>query len=139
MRAVAFFEAHKEVPVRLDTIFGNREVKFPQFNNDILFIWGVDARHYQPIWRTITWANRLAYSSSVGSQKLIYYLGGSQGILFPQFNQQTPINPDNGYVYQALASSMRGFQQNIRNGNSFKGVKLPSLECLFFPRSLERF
>ena len=119
LRAVAFFEAHKEVPVRLDTIFGSREVKFPQFNNDILFVWGFDARHYQPIWRTITWANRLAYSSSVGSQKLIYYLGGSQGILFPQFNQQTPINTDNGYVYQALASSMRGFQQNIRNGNSF--------------------
>ena len=95
------------------------EVKFPQFNNDILFVWGFDARHYQPIWRTITWANRLAYSSSVGSQKLIYYLGGSQGILFPQFNQQTPVNIDNGYVYQALASSMRGFQQNIRNGNSF--------------------
>ena len=119
LRAVAFFEAHKEVPVRLDTIFGSREVKFPQFNNDILFVWGFDARHYQPIWRTITWANRLAYSSSVGSQKLIYYLGGSQGILFPQFNQQTPVNIDNGYVYQALASSMRGFQQNIRNGNSF--------------------
>ena len=40
LRAVAF-EAHKEVPVRLDTIFGNREVKFPQFNNDILLSGGL--------------------------------------------------------------------------------------------------
>ncbi len=80
---------------------------------------GIDYRNYQRIHRTLIWANRFAYSSSFGDNKLIYYMGGVDNWLFPKFNPFTPVDPDQPYVYQTLATNLRGFDQNIRNGNSF--------------------
>jgi hypothetical protein len=37
----------------------------------------------------------------------------------PTFNPEVPVAQDQNYAYQALASNLRGFSQNIRNGNSF--------------------
>jgi len=39
--------------------------------------------------------------------------------MFPKFNMDTPIDRSMNYAYQTLATNMRGFNQNIRNGNSF--------------------
>ena len=39
--------------------------------------------------------------------------------LVPQFNMTTPNDYEPNYAYQTLATNMRGFYQNIRNGNSF--------------------
>lgn len=114
-----FYEFHKEIPAERDTIFNDKEVKFPQFNNRYMMVWGFDARYYQKIYKTITWANRLAYSSTWGQQKMVYYLGSTDGVIAPQFNEVTQVNPNNGYAYQALATNLRGFKQNIRNGNSY--------------------
>lgn len=36
---------------------------------------GLDFRHYIKIHRNLVWANRLAASTSSGTQKLVYYLG----------------------------------------------------------------
>ena len=83
------------------------------------FVLGVDIRNYQKIHRTLIWANRFAASTSFGSGKLIYYLGGEDNWLFPSFNTNTPVAQDQNYVFQTLATNMRGFNQNIRNGNSF--------------------
>ncbi len=83
------------------------------------FVLGVDIRNYQRIHRTLIWANRFAASTSFGSGKLIYYLGGEDNWLFPSFNTNTPVAQDQNYVFQTLATNMRGFNQNIRNGNSF--------------------
>ena len=87
--------------------------------NSTMYVVGVDFRHYQKIHREIIWANRFAASTSFGEQKLIYYLGGVDNNLFPQFNHSTNIDISQNYAYQALATNMRGFDQNIRNGNSF--------------------
>jgi hypothetical protein len=46
-------------------------------------------------------------------------MGGVDNWLFPKFNQITPIDYNQNYAYQTLATNMRGFNQNIRNGNSF--------------------
>ena len=35
------------------------------------------------------------------------------------FDQTIPVSPTENYGFQALATNMRGFTQNIRNGNSF--------------------
>jgi hypothetical protein len=113
------YEFHKQIPTREDTIFNNFNVQMPQFENSYMMVWGFDARHYQKIYKNIIWANRFAYNTSVGTRKLIYYLGGTDNLLLPQFNQETPINPENTYAFQTLAYNMRGFQQNIRNGNSY--------------------
>jgi len=84
-----------------------------------LFVLGFDFRHYTKIHRTFIWANRFAGSTSLGNDNLIYYMGGVDNWLFPKFNEETPIDYSQNYAFQTLATNMRGFTQNIRNGNSF--------------------
>ncbi len=84
-----------------------------------MYVVGLDFRHYIKVHREIIWANRFAWSTSFGQQKLIYYLGGVDNNLFPKFNQSTNIDLSQNYAYQTLATNMRGFDQNVRNGNSF--------------------
>ncbi|MEP7111442.1 MAG: hypothetical protein ABI760_25825, partial [Ferruginibacter sp.] len=80
------------------------------------FNWGVDARYYYPIYRNFIWAGRAAAEFSWGVQKTIYFAGGTDGGLFPKFNENKPA-PDN-YAFQTLAVNLRGFNQNISNGNN---------------------
>lgn len=80
---------------------------------------GFDFRHYQKIHRQIIFASRVAGSSSIAKQKVMYYLGGVDGWLVPRFNNEIQIDRERSYKYQALATNMRGFTQNIRNGNNF--------------------
>lgn len=87
--------------------------------NSNMYIFGLDYRYYKKIHRELIWANRFAASTSIGDQKLIYYMGGTDGWLAPRFNPETPIDYSQNYTYQAVATNMRGFDQNVRNGNSF--------------------
>ena len=79
---------------------------------------GFDARHYLPIYRNIIWAVRAAGDASWGTEKFIYYLGGVDNWLFPKFNKENTPDPDNEYAFQSLAVNMRGFKQNLSNGNN---------------------
>ena len=45
---------------------------------------GFDARHYLPIYRNFIWAVRAAGDFSWGNKKIVYYLGGTDGWLFPK-------------------------------------------------------
>lgn len=107
-------------------VFGERY----QLTNDLASdfnVVGFDFRHYQKISRDFIWAFRTAGSTSFGQRKLVYYLGSVDDwiILNPdkeRFNQLTPIAQDQNYEFQALASPMRGFIQNARNGNSFSVI-----------------
>jgi hypothetical protein len=88
-----------------------------------LFNAGFDIRNYLPIYRNVIWAVRAAGDFSWGSQKVIYYLGGVDGWLKlgsdpnKYFYQNAPA-PDIDYAYQALAVNLRGYKQNIANGNN---------------------
>ncbi len=82
------------------------------------FNWGLDGRYYYPIYRNFIWAGRAAAEFSWGNQKTIYYLGGTDGGLFPKFNDNNTPAPDNYYTFQSLAVNMRGFNQNVSNGNN---------------------
>jgi Tol biopolymer transport system component len=84
-----------------------------------LVVVGMDFRNYQKLHRTLIWANRFAASTSFGNNKLLYYMGGVDNWLFPTYNTSTPVATDQDYAFQTLATNMRGFDQNIRNGNSF--------------------
>jgi Tol biopolymer transport system component len=79
---------------------------------------GFDARHYLPIYRNIIWAVRGAGDFSWGPQKLIYYVGGVDNWLFPKFNDGVKPAPDVDYAFQSLAENLRGFRQNVSNGNN---------------------
>ncbi len=103
--------------------------------NTECFVLGFDIRNYQKIHRALIWANRFAASTSFGSGKLVYYLGGVDNWLFPRFNSGTPVAQDQNYVFQTLGTNMRGFDQNIRNGNSFfvfnSELRLPVFRYFF--------
>ncbi|MES2430663.1 MAG: hypothetical protein V4556_06965 [Bacteroidota bacterium] len=82
------------------------------------FNWGLDARYYYPIYRNFIWAGRAAADFSWGSQKTVYYLGGADGWFKPTFNNNNRPAPDQTYAFQTLAVNMRGFEQNVANGNN---------------------
>lgn len=78
---------------------------------------GFDGRYYHKIYRNFIWAGRAAADFSWGGQKLIYYLGGVDGWINPRFNKNQPA-PDQSYAFQSLTVNMRGYNQNIANGNN---------------------
>jgi hypothetical protein len=79
---------------------------------------GFDARYYYKIYRNFIWAGRAAADFSWGGQKIIYYLGGVDSWINPKFNGQNFPAQDQSYAFQSLAVNMRGYQQNIANGNN---------------------
>jgi hypothetical protein len=105
-------------------IFGEYYRELTSAKSDMVVL-GIDFRKYTRIHRELIWANRFAASTSFGPTKLLYYLGGVDnwmGYLFNNvnmFNSAIPVTPNVNYGFQALATNMRGFSQNIRNGNSF--------------------
>lgn len=115
----------------INIYFGTRFKVFGEYYNEVsskksyMFVVGADFRHYQKIYRDLIWANRFAASGSFGPSRLIYYLGGVDnwmGYLFNSngmFDQSVPVDPKVHYGFQALATNMRGFSQNIRNGSNF--------------------
>lgn len=111
--------------VGMNLYYGTRWKVFAEYHQLIdgektnVAVVGFDVRHYTKIHRTFIWANRIAGSSSFGSDNLIYYMGGVDNWLFPSYNYDTPIDYSQHYAYQTLATNMRGFNQNIRNGNNF--------------------
>ncbi|MEO6305440.1 MAG: hypothetical protein ABIP51_19920, partial [Bacteroidia bacterium] len=123
--------------VRLEYVFDNtRNVMLNIMNGFRFKIWGeywqikdtknrnlitsgFDARHYQKVHRQITWCNRLAGGNSLGTDRLIFYLGGVDNWLNPSFNSNINIVKPEQYGFQTIATNMRGFKQNIRNGNNF--------------------
>jgi Tol biopolymer transport system component len=129
LKAEAIFDNTRNRGVNI--LLGTRAKAFGEYYRQLnraqsdMFVLGVDFRHYTRIHRDLIWANRFAASTSFGSTKLLYYLGGVDnwmGFLFnsgEMFNRSVPVTPNQNYSFQALATNMRGFSQNIRNGNSF--------------------
>ena len=78
---------------------------------------GFDGRYYHKIYRNFIWAGRAAGDFSWGGQKILYYLGGVDGWIGPQFNKNQPAS-DQSYAFQSLTLNMRGYNQNIANGNN---------------------
>lgn len=99
-------------------IFGEYYQEVDRENTDFKVL-GADIRHYLRIHRDLILATRLAGSTSFGSQKLVYYLGGVDNWLIPRFDNSIPVAQNQGYAFQTIATPMRGFFQNARNGNSF--------------------
>lgn len=123
LRAELVYDNSKRIGTNLHV--GSRGKVFAEYHQKIarntanLIVAGFDYRHYTRISRNFIWANRIAGSTSFGQQKLIYYMGGVDNWILARFDTGTPIDYSQNYAYQTLATNMRGFSQNIRNGNSF--------------------
>ena len=102
----------------------NRQVNKVQFaDGPNTFNFGVDFRYYYPIYRNFIWAGRAAADFSWGNQKMCYFLGGADGwLMFGSadkfFNSSPAPASDQDYAFQSLAVNMRGYKQNIANGNN---------------------
>jgi WD40 repeat protein len=105
-------------------IFGEYYKELTARKSDMIVL-GVDFRKYIKIHRELIWANRFAASTSYGPTKLLYYLGGVDNWMgyfftkYTMFDNSIPVNSNVNYGFQALATNLRGFSQNVRNGNSF--------------------
>ena len=80
---------------------------------------GADVRHYVPIGRDAVWASRFSAVTSMGSDKILFYLGGTDNWVFPSFNLETPLDVTENFAFKTLAPNLRGFKYNIRNGSSY--------------------
>ncbi|RFM29902.1 hypothetical protein DXN05_02705 [Deminuibacter soli] len=83
-----------------------------------IFNIGFDGRHYLKIYRNFIWATRAAGDFSFGRDRIAYYLGGADGWIGAKFNQANYASFDQNYRYQSLAINMRGYNQNLANGNN---------------------
>ena len=97
----------------------NYQINTPQTGEGRkMFNFGFDARNYYPIYRNFIWAVRAAGDFSWGNQKIIYYLGGQDGWMFPKASQYPVPDYTQNYTYQSLAVNLRGYNQNVANGNN---------------------
>jgi len=128
----------------------NRQVSKVQFaDGPNTFNFGFDGRYYYPIHKNFIWAGRVAGDFSWGNQKFIYYLGGVDGWLMfgpnekekngvikeRYFNSNNKPANDQAYAFQSLAVNMRGYIQNVANGNNAVVInsefRLPVFSTLF--------
>ena len=125
----------------------NTDISKEKLNNGKFnFNWGADVRYYYPIYRNFIWAGRAAADFSWGNQKTIYYLGGVDSWLMlgsntksdgsnRYFNTHNPADRNVEYAFQSLAVNVRGFLQNVANGNNAvvlnSEFRLPVFTTLF--------
>lgn len=116
------------IPMELNIQRGTRLKFFAEYlqelggNYDPTLNLGFDLRHYQRITRNFIWVNRLAGATSLGDRKLVYYMGAVDNWVLrsnPDFDQDITVDPNQNFGFQTIATPMRGFIQNTRNGNSF--------------------
>ncbi len=107
------------------------------FSNGFTSILGFDARYYQPILRHAVLALRGTGATSFGSDKMLYFLGGVESALGGKYDENIPV-PGGNYTFKALAPHLRGFDYNIRNGNSYLlsniELRLPLLKLMGIKR-----
>jgi hypothetical protein len=95
---------------------------------------GIDFRTYQPIYRNITWATKIALAHSDGTAKVQYQLGGVD-------NWYRPKTDNNGtggtgdYGFMMLATNLRGYKQAAQKGNTFglfnTEIRVPIVSTFF--------
>lgn len=117
------FDSSKELATNL--WHGSKLKIFAEYNqkialeHDNLIVLGFDFRKSVHLFRNMTWTTRLAASTNFGVSRLVYFMGGVDNWIAPKFNSTIWVDQTKNYQYQTLATNMRGFAQNTRNGTSF--------------------
>lgn len=125
LSAKAEFVYDNTTEIQLNIPKGLKFKVFAEYFNNInqnksnIYNVGFDLRYYQKIHKNFIWANRIAFASSFGSQKILYFLGGVDAWLNQQYNTSISVDGNTSYGLQAPVNNMRGLQQNIRNGNNY--------------------
>ena len=100
------------------------------------------------------WAVRAGGDFSFGNQKLVYFLGGTDGWFifnnnikndgsYRYFNEANIPAADQEYAFQSLAVNMRGYIQNLASGNNAlvvnSEVRMPVMSTLFDKTANNKF
>lgn len=105
-----------------------------QFNKGVMTVLGFDARHYVSLDRRSIFAVRATGATSIGTERILYYLGGVENWLFPSFDRGVSVPEDINFAYNTIAANMRGFKYNARNGSSVvltnAEIRVPVLQYL---------
>ena len=80
---------------------------------------GVDIRNYTKLYKNFILANRLAYAHSDGSSEVEYLLGGVDDWVSPKQADNAGQPPAPNYGFQAMETTLRGYDQYARVGNNF--------------------
>ncbi len=94
---------------------------------------GFDMRHYTQIYKNVTVALRGSFAHSGGNERILYVMGGVDNAL----NAKRGSYPfgELSYAFQSLTTSLRGYDQNARNGNTFglinAELRVPVFETFF--------
>lgn len=80
---------------------------------------GLDWRNYLRIHRNLILANRIGWSTSLGAERVAFFLGSVDNVLNPREDNSIPLDPNQNFRFQTRGAPMRGFFANARNGNSF--------------------
>lgn len=99
--------------------FNTEPVWSLRLNEGFMTVFGLDARRYILLDKRSILAIRLAGASTIGSERILYFLGGVDNWLIPQFNNSIPVPDNPDFAFRTLAANLRGFRQNIRNGSNF--------------------
>lgn len=101
--------------------------------------YGLDFRYYKKIYKNFIWANRVAYAHSDGTAEVEYSLGGVDNWINYTYDKLAPASNGN-YYFQSLATNLRGYGENARNGNNFavlnSELRLPVL-ATFLKRPIQ--
>lgn len=94
---------------------------------------GFDIRNYQQLYKNVTLAVRAAFAHSGGNERIMYVMGGVDNALNAKQGNY-PFGALN-YAFQSLTTSLRGYDQNSRNGNTFGlaniELRIPVFETFF--------
>lgn len=108
--------------------------KFLDNNNDYMTVVGLDYRTYLQLYKNFIWANRVATNVSLGARKTLFMLGGVDNWLLPRMDNSLAPPVNENFAYRAVATNMRGFLQNARNGANFflvnTELRLPFVQVL---------
>ncbi len=80
---------------------------------------GFDLRYYKKIYKNFIAAFRVAGAHAGGNQQIMYTMGGVDNEISAKYNRKLLPTRTNSYAFQALATNLRGYPQNSRNGNSY--------------------
>lgn len=98
------------------------------------YAFGFDYRLYTRIYKDVIVANRMAGAHSGGKQQILYILGGVDNPISPKYNDLLQPSMQNNYAFQMLATNMRGYAQNSRNGNTYfvsnNEIRVPIMSTL---------
>ena len=92
----------------------------------ISFYTGFDLRYHFPILRQSIISLRSAAVSSVGQDRILFHLGGTENWIFPKFSEENTFTNGQNYTYQTLFTEIRGHPLGARKGGS---AWSNSIEC----------